>query len=170
MSKLPEDPSLLSITSTSYPTTAVPNIFPSVRRGTSLELLLDVGCRVQQRAETAFHQRCTSTTRYRAPQRTQQQVSMPPRWHHPLALAAMAVALLSASANLEQNQQALAESQFQPKKVLEALSDAQHSMLADLEEYRNSTKGTRGGGSSTETMTTSRCECIHGRVTAVVFG
>lgn len=93
---------------------------------------------------------------------------MSPCWHGLLAVAVMAVALWSASANLEENQD-LAESQFQPKEVLKALSDAQHSMLADLEEYKNSTKGARGGGSSAETMTTSRCECIRNRMATVVF-
>ncbi|CAM9103186.1 unnamed protein product, partial [Laminaria digitata] len=96
---------------------------------------------------------CTNTTRCRVPHRTRQ-AGMSTRWHGLLTVAVMAMALWSASANLEENQD-LAESQFQPKEVLKALSDAQHSMLADLEEYRNSTKGTRGGGSSTETMTTS---------------
>lgn len=79
---------------------------------------------------------------------------MPPRWHHLLAVVAMAVVLLSASANLE-------ESQFQPKAVLEALSAAQASMRADLEEYKNSTRDARSG-SSKETITsrTSRCEYV----------
>lgn len=75
---------------------------------------------------------------------------MPPRWHHLLAVAAMAVALLSASANLE-------EGQFQPKAVLEALSAAQASMMADLEEYKNSTRDARSGsGKETTTSRTSR--------------
>lgn len=93
---------------------------------------------------------------------------MPPRWHHLLAVAAMAVVLLLVSANLEENQDL--ESRFQPKEVLQALSDAHHSMLADLEEYQKSTRDTRAGFSKeTKTGRTSRCECFHDRVAAVVF-
>lgn len=86
---------------------------------------------------------------------------MSPSWQSLLAVVAMTVALLCASANLDEHQ-----GQFQPKEVLRELQEAQDSLMAGLEEYRHST---RGGSVEEQTMESSRFECVHNRVAAAVF-
>lgn len=82
----------------------------------------------------------------------------------------MVVALWPASANLEENQGLQVEGKFQPKEVLEALSDAQDSMLADLEEYKKSARDTRSGSiKQATTSRASRCERFLDYMAAVVF-